>query len=55
MTFKFELTEEVYGVGCRVGSDLAAFINEQFETLQNNGTMENIAKTYGVLQALVQQ
>lgn len=50
-----KLTEELYGVACRKGSDLAAFINEVFSTTYADGTMQNIAKTYGVQEALVEQ
>jgi polar amino acid transport system substrate-binding protein len=50
-----ELTEEEYGVGCRKGSDLAAFINDVFAEAYADGTMEEIATTYGVQEALVEQ
>lgn len=50
-----KLTEELYGVACRKGSDLAAYINEVFSETYADGTMQNIAKTYGVQEALVEQ
>ena len=50
-----ELTTEEYGVGCRKGSDLAEYINEQFKTLYSDGTLEEVAETYGVQDALVAQ
>ena len=50
-----ELTTEEYGVGCRKGSDLAAFINNVFAESYADGTMEEIATTYGVQEALVEQ
>lgn len=50
-----ELTTEEYGVGCRKGSDLAAFINDVFAETYADGTMEEIATTYGVQEALVEQ
>lgn len=50
-----ELTTEEYGVGCRKGSDLAAFINNVFAETYADGTMEEIATTYGVQEALVEQ
>ncbi len=50
-----ELTTEEYGVGCRKGSDLAAYINDQFKALYDDGTMEEIAKKYGVQESLVAQ
>jgi len=50
-----KLTEELYGVACRKGSDLAKFINEVFSETYADGTMKTIAKTYGVQEALVEQ
>ena len=50
-----ELTSEEYGVGCRKGSDLAAYINDQFKALYADGTMNQIAETYGVQYAILAQ
>lgn len=50
-----ELTTEEYGVGCRKGSDLAAYINGVFAEAYADGTMQSIAETYGVQEALVAQ
>ena len=50
-----KLTSELYGVGCRKGSDLAAFINSIFAKTYANGTMQELAKTYGVQEALIAQ
>lgn len=50
-----ELTTEEYGVGCRKGSDLADFINSVFAETYADGTMLEIAKTYGVQESLVEQ
>lgn len=55
LTHTLELTTEEYGVGCRQGSDLAEFINTQFKTLYDNGTMKTIAEKYGVQDSLVAQ
>lgn len=55
MIYTTELTTEEYGVGCRKGSDLAAFINSVFGESYADGTMEEIATTYGVQEALVEQ
>ncbi|SDF38126.1 transporter substrate-binding domain-containing protein [Marvinbryantia formatexigens] len=55
LTHTDELTEEEYGVGCRKGSDLAAYINNVFAESYADGTMEEIATTYGVQEALVEQ
>jgi len=50
-----KLTEELYGVGCRKGSDLASFINSIFAKTYADGTLQQIAETYGVQEALVAQ
>ena len=50
-----KLTEELYGVGCRKGSDLAAYIDNVFAETYANGTLQEIANTYGVQEALVEQ
>ncbi len=50
-----ELTTEEYGVGCRQGSDLASYINSVFADAYADGTMEEIATTYGVQDALLSQ
>ena len=55
LTHTVELTTEEYGVGCRKGSGLAAYINDQFKTLYADGTMTEIAETYGVQDAIVEQ
>ena len=49
-----ELTTEEYGVGCRKGSDLADFINSVFAETYADGSMIDIAKTYGVQASLVE-
>ena len=55
LTHTDELTTEEYGVGCRKGSDLAAYINNVFAQSYADGTMQEIATTYGVQEALVEQ
>ena len=50
-----ELTTEEYGIGCRKGSDLAEYINEQLKALYDDGTMASIATEYGVQEAVVAQ
>lgn len=50
-----ELTSEMYGVGCRKGSDLAAYINDVFADTYADGTMKKIATTYGVQESLCEQ
>ncbi len=54
-TTSVELTSEEYGVGCRKGSDLAAYINDQFKSLYDDGTVNKIAEIYGVQYAILPQ
>ena len=54
-TTSVELTSEEYGVGCRKGSDLAAYINDQFKSLYDDGTINKIAEIYGVQYAILAQ
>ena len=53
LTHTVELTSEEYGIGCRKGSDLAAYIDTVLDGLSKDGTLQTIAKTYGVQDALV--
>ncbi len=55
LTHTVELTTEEYGIGCRKGSDLASYINDQLKAFYADGSMLEIAKTYGVQDALVEQ
>ncbi|MCR5625943.1 MAG: transporter substrate-binding domain-containing protein [Lachnospiraceae bacterium] len=48
-----ELTSEEYGIGCRKGSDLAAYIDGQLEAYAKDGSLDEIATTYGVQDAVV--
>ena len=50
-----KLNSEEYGVGCRKGSDLASFINAVLSEAFADGTMEELAKTYGVQEAILEQ
>ena len=50
-----KLTTELYGVGCRKGSDLAAYINSVLAEAYADGKMQEIATTYGVQESLVEQ
>lgn len=50
-----ELTTEKYGVGCRKGSDLASYINKVFADSYADGSMQDIAKKYGVQESLLEQ
>ncbi len=55
LTHTVELTTEEYGIGCRKGSDLAAYINNQLKAFYADGSMQSIAQTYGVQDALIAQ
>jgi polar amino acid transport system substrate-binding protein len=55
LTHTVELTTEEYGVGCRKGSDLAAYINDEFKKYYDDGTLQKIGTTYGVQESLVKQ
>ena len=50
-----KLTEELYGVGFRKGSDLASFINSVLADAYADGSLETTAETYGVQAALLEQ
>ena len=50
-----ELTSEEYGVGCRKGSDLAAYINEQLTKAYKDGKTQEIAEKYGIADAVLEQ
>lgn len=50
-----QLTEEKYGAGCRVDSDLTSFINQVMYEAQEDGTLAATAEKYGVEASLVEQ
>ncbi len=50
-----KLTTEEYGIGCRKGSDLAAYINNVLAESYADGSMQKIAETYKLQDALVEQ
>lgn len=53
LTYTDSLTEEEYGVGCRQGSDLAAFINNVFSEAYADGTMKDLMETYNIAEDLL--
>ena len=55
LTYTVRLTEEDYGVGCRKGSDLTDFINEQLKVLYDDGTIAALAEQYGISDNIVPQ
>ena len=55
LTYTVSLSSEEYGVGFRKGSDLAAALNDFFSASYANGTMQSIARTYGISAFLLAQ
>lgn len=53
LTHTVDLTTEEYVVGCRKGSDLAAYIDEEIKKFTDEGKMQSLASEYGVQEALV--
>ena len=53
LTHTVELTKEEYGIGCRKGSDLAKYINDELKKFTEDGSMKELAEKYGVQAALV--
>ena len=53
LTYTERLTEEEYGIGCRKGSDLAGYINNFLAEAYADGTMAQLAETYGISQELL--
>lgn len=49
------LNEELYGVGFRKGSDMAASLNEYLVAAYGDGTIEEIAKNYGTQESIIEQ
>ena len=55
LTHTLELTTEEYVVGCRKDSDLASYIDDQLKKMAEDGSLMEIAKEYGVQDAVVTQ
>ena len=55
LTSTVALTSEEYGVGFRKGSDLAAALNEFLDGKYADGSIQTLAETYGVQDALGQE
>ena len=55
LTYTVQLNSEEYGVGFRKGSDLAQELNQFFVDSYADGTMTQLAETYGVQAALIPQ
>ena len=54
LTHTVDLTTEEYVVGCRKGSDLAGFIDDEFAKFTKDGSLKTVAEKYGVQEALVE-
>ncbi len=55
LTYTVHLNSEEYGVGFRKGSDLKDELNGFFSTCYEDGTIQELAQTYGVQDMLVGQ
>ena len=55
LTYTIQLNSEEYGVGFRKGSDLAQELNQFFVDSYADGTMTQLAETYGVQAAVIPQ
>lgn len=55
LTYTVQLNSEEYGVGFRQGSDLVELLNQFFADRYADGTMLEIAETYGVQAAIIPQ
>ena len=55
LTYTVGLNSEEYGVGFRKGSDLAAALNDFFAKGYADGSVADLAETYGVQASLIAQ
>ena len=55
LTYTIQLNSEQYGVGFRQGSDLTEKLNQFFVDSYADGTMMELAETYGVQAAIIPQ
>ena len=55
LTYTISLNSEEYGVGFRKGSDMCEALNEVFVSAWADGTIQELADTYGVSAALIPQ
>ncbi len=55
LTTSVELSSEEYGIGCRKGSDLTDYINEEMSKFYKDGSIQELAKKYGVQDALIEK
>ncbi|MCD8375806.1 MAG: transporter substrate-binding domain-containing protein [Oscillospiraceae bacterium] len=55
LTYTVSLNSEEYGVGFRKDSDLAEALNTFFSEAYADGTLQEIAETYGIADMLIEQ
>ena len=55
LTYTISLNEEQYGVAFRTGSDLVGALNDFFAAAYNDGTMDQLAETYGLAGSVIAQ
>ena len=55
LTYTISLNAEEYGVGFRKGSDLAAALNDFFQSAYADGSLQACAERYGIQAALIAQ
>ena len=55
LAFSIELNSEEYGVGFRQGSDLVEKLNAFLAEAYEDGTTEQLAKTYGISNNIIEQ
>lgn len=55
LTYTVSLNSEEYGVGFRKGSDLAEALNSFFADSYADGSLQEIAETYGIADMLIEQ
>ncbi len=53
LTYTVGLTDELYGVGFKKGSELTAKFNEFLKQVKEDGTLEACAKKYGIEASLI--
>ncbi len=55
LTYTIQFNSEEYGIGMRKGSDLTAKVNELMKGFSGDGSLLEVANTYGVQDAIIQQ
>jgi len=55
LAYTVGLTEELYGVGFRKGSDLAVALNDYFKAAYADGSLITLAETYQIQASLIEQ